>query len=90
MKLSLTRAIIDAIHSGRLPAARTIADPVFGIGVVTECPGVPGEVLTPRNAWADKAAYDATARKLSGLFAANFRQYQEQVDREVKEAGPRI
>jgi phosphoenolpyruvate carboxykinase (ATP) len=90
MKLSLTRAIIDAIHSGRLAAARTVADPVFGIGVITDCPGVPPEVLTPRNAWADKAAYDATARKLAGLFATNFRQYQEQVDREVKEAGPRI
>jgi phosphoenolpyruvate carboxykinase (ATP) len=90
MKLSLTRAIVDAIHSGRLAEARTAADPVFGIGVITDCPGVPPDVLTPRNAWSDKAAYDATARKLAGLFAANFRQYQEQVDREVKEAGPRI
>ncbi len=90
MKLSLTRAIIDAVHSGVLAAARTVADPVFGFGVITDCPGVPSDVLTPRNAWADKAAYDAAARKLAGLFAANFRQYQEQVDREVKEAGPRI
>ncbi len=33
-------------------------DPVFGFDVVTECPGVPAEILWPRNTWADKAAYD--------------------------------
>ncbi len=54
MKLSLTRAIIDAIHSGKLATARTVPDPVFGISVVTERPGVPKEVLTPRDTWADK------------------------------------
>ena len=42
-------------------------DPVFGFDVVTECPGVPGEILLPRETWADKAAYDATARKLAGF-----------------------
>src|SRR5438876_2493845 len=41
MKLSLTRAIIDAIHAGVLANAPTLRDPVFGFDVVTECPGVP-------------------------------------------------
>ena len=68
---------------------RIVPDPVFGVGVVTECPGVPREVLTPRDAWADKAAYDATARNLAGLFRKNFRQYEDQVARDVKDAGPR-
>jgi phosphoenolpyruvate carboxykinase (ATP) len=90
MKLSLTRAIIDAIHSGQLAIVRTIPDPVFGIGVVAECPGVPGDVLTPRDTWADRAGYDTTARKLAGLFLANFRQYADGVATEVKEAGPRV
>ncbi len=47
MKLANTRAIIDAIHSGALAGAKTVRDPVFGFGVVTECPGVP-----PRNSLA--------------------------------------
>src|SRR6516225_5992134 len=75
MKLSLTRAIIDAIHSGQLAKAQTVPDPVFGIGMVSECAGVPREVLTPRDTWKDKASFDATAKKLAGLFRDNFRQY---------------
>jgi phosphoenolpyruvate carboxykinase (ATP) len=89
MKLSLTRAIIDAIHSGQLATVRTNPDPVFGVGAVAECPGVPREVLTPKDSWADKAAYEATARKLAGLFRDNFRKYEDKVAKDVKEAGPR-
>jgi phosphoenolpyruvate carboxykinase (ATP) len=89
MKLSLTRAIIDAIHSGQLATIASNPDPVFGVGIVAECPGVPREVLTPRATWSDKTAYDATARKLAGLFLANFRQYEDKVAREVKEAAPK-
>ena len=79
----------DAIHSGQLAAAKTTSDPVFGFGVVAECPGVPREVLTPRETWADKSSYDATARKLAGLFRDNFRQYEDKVAADVKDAGPR-
>ncbi len=90
MKLSLTRAIMDAIHSGHLASVRTIPDPVFGLGVLTECPGVPREVLVPRDTWTDKGSYDATARKLAQLFVENFRPYADQASREVQQAGPRL
>ena len=45
MKLKLTRAIINAIHSGELAQAETARDPVFGFAVPTACPGVPAEIL---------------------------------------------
>jgi phosphoenolpyruvate carboxykinase (ATP) len=89
MKLALTRAVVDAIHSGTLADAPTTPDPVFGVATVTACAGVPGEVLVPRESWAGKAAYDATARKLAGLFAENFRQYESLASAEVRQAGPR-
>jgi phosphoenolpyruvate carboxykinase (ATP) len=88
MKLSLTRSIIDAIHSGQLATARTVPDPVFGIAVVAECPGVPREVLIPRDTWVDKAGYDATARKLAKLFIANFKAYESGASAEVRAAAP--
>jgi len=88
MKLKLTRAIITAIHSGELKQAPTQPDPVFGFAVPTACAGVPAEILIPRNTWADKASYDATAKKLAGLFRSNFEKYADRASAEVKAAGP--
>lgn len=89
MKLSYTRAIIEAIHSGALREAPTAMDETFGLAVPTECPGVPSEILIPKNTWSDKAAYEATARKLAGLFKKNFAAYAGGVSAAVAAAGPR-
>ena len=86
IKLAHTRAIVDAIHSGALVNAKTARDPIFGLDVITECPNVPSEILIPRNAWPDKAAYEAMARKLAGLFQANFEKYKDEVGAEVEAA----
>src|SRR5262245_36469759 len=88
IKLAHTRAILDAIHGGALAKAKTKRDPVFGFDVVTECPGVSPEILWPRDTWADKAAYDATAKKLARLFVDNFKQYESGASAEVRQASP--
>lgn len=90
MKLAYTRKMVDAIHNGSLASVQTIIDPVFGLAVPTSCPGVPDEILTPRNTWADKDAYDATARKLASLFMKNFKSFADQASEEVRAAGPKI
>jgi len=77
MKLSHTRAIIDAIHSGELTKAPTVTDPVFGLAVPQACPGVPSEILNPRNAWKDPQAYDQAAAQLAQLFKDNYQQYAQ-------------
>ena len=51
-------------------------------------PGVPDEVLFPRNTWADKEAYDATARRIAGMFHENFAKYADGVSEAVRNAGP--
>jgi len=89
ISLKHTRAIIDAIHSGALVDAKTRRDSVFGFDVVTECPNVPAEILIPRNAWTDQAAYDAAAKKLAGLFQKNFEKYAAGVPQSVRNAGPK-
>jgi phosphoenolpyruvate carboxykinase (ATP) len=88
ISLKNTRAIIDAIHSGALGESKTQRDPVFGFDVVTQCPGVPAEILVPRNAWADKTAFDSMAKKLADLFRSNFKTYESGANAEVKAAGP--
>jgi len=90
MKLGYTRAIVDAIHSGELRDAPTITDKLFGFEVPLECSGVPNELLTPRATWSDKNAFDATARKLAGLFVENFRQYADGASKSVLDAGPKL
>jgi phosphoenolpyruvate carboxykinase (ATP) len=88
IRLGHTRAILDAIHSGALAEAKRQRDPVFGFEVVGECPNVPNEILIPQNAWSDRAAYEATAKKLAELFTKNFASYEAGVSAEVKGAGP--
>jgi phosphoenolpyruvate carboxykinase (ATP) len=90
MKLAYTRAIVDAIHSGTLAGLPTQVDPIFGLAIPRSCPGVPDEILVPRNTWGDKAAYDATCRKLARLFADNFQHYEDVAGRAVADAGPRV
>lgn len=90
MSLDHTRAIIDAIHSGALAEAPTVEDPLFGLAVPTACPGVPHEILVPKNTWADKSAYDKTARKLASLFKENFAQYESKASEAIRGAGPRL
>jgi phosphoenolpyruvate carboxykinase (ATP) len=46
-------------------------------------------MLRPREAWADKAAYEETAKKLAGLFIKNFETYAGGASAEVKAAAPR-
>ncbi len=89
IKLAQTRAIIDGIHGGILNDAPTVEEPFFGLQVITECPGVPSEILTPRKTWKDTAKYDETAAKLADLFQDNFQGYADGVSPEVLAAGPR-
>jgi phosphoenolpyruvate carboxykinase (ATP) len=76
MKLAYTRAIVNAIHASTLSSAPTATEPIFGLHVVTQCPGVPVDLLQPRRAWSDPAAYDASARKLFESFERNYRAFQ--------------
>ena len=89
-RLDHTRAIIDAIHEGSLAGARFESDDVFGLAVPDSVPGVPSELLQARAAWDDKEAYDATARKLAGMFVKNFEKFSDEASAEVLEAAPRI
>jgi phosphoenolpyruvate carboxykinase (ATP) len=86
--LRYTRAILDAIHAGALNSAPTAIEPFFGLQVVTECPGVPAELLVPRNAWADGESYDVAAQELADLFRKNFETYADGVSPSVLAAGP--
>jgi len=72
MDINLTREIVNAALSGQLEDVEYVEDTTFHIAIPKRCPGVPSDVLFPRNTWADKEAYDARARKLAHDFSAHF------------------
>jgi len=76
MSLKHTRALLSAALNGTLNNATFAVDPVFGLEVPQSCGDVPTSILNPREAWADKAAYDAKAAHLKGLFEANYSKFQ--------------
>lgn len=89
IRLSYTRALVRAALHGVLDDIDTVTDPVFGLAVPVRAPGVPSEVLRPRDTWADPAAYDAAAAKLAGMFRENFERFAPDLPPEVVAAGPR-
>lgn len=89
MKIAHTRAMVTAILDGRLRDVATEAHPIFGLHLPTTCPGVPADVLNPRNTWADKDAYDAKAKDLAKRFVDNFKQFTDKVDASVVTSGPK-
>jgi phosphoenolpyruvate carboxykinase (ATP) len=88
MQLPYTRAMIRAALEGKLDRVATAADPVFGVQVPREVPGVPSEVLDQRATWPDSQQYDVQAAKLAGMFRNNFEQFAGQVSDAVRKAGP--
>ncbi|PKM97747.1 MAG: phosphoenolpyruvate carboxykinase (ATP) [Elusimicrobia bacterium HGW-Elusimicrobia-3] len=75
MSIKHTRALLNSALDGALAKVKFSKDPVFGFEIPAECPGVPAEVLNPRETWADKALYDAKCKELAGLFAENFKKF---------------
>lgn len=88
MKLAHTRAMISAALEGKLDEVEYEAHPVFGLSMPKTCPGVPAEVLNPRNTWADKNAYDQKANELAEAFNKNFDRFASQASEEILSARP--
>jgi len=77
MKLAYTRALLRAALSGELDSVEFVTEPIFGLSIPTECPGVPAEILNPRQTWRDPSAYDAKATELRNMFEANFKKFTD-------------
>ena len=89
MKLGYTRAMVTAALTGAIEKSEFVTDPTFGVQVPTSIEGVPAELLIPANTWEDKAAYEASCKKLAQSFAENFRKHTH-MSPEVAAAGPKV
>jgi phosphoenolpyruvate carboxykinase (ATP) len=90
MPIKATRALLNAALDGSLAHAEMRIDPHFKFRVPVAVPGVDAKILNPRETWADKAAYDAQARKLVGMFRDNFKKFEAHVAADVLAAAPEL
>ena len=74
ISIKWTRALLNAALAGELDEGKVEHEvqPILKLKMPKACPGVPSDILNPRNAWADAAAYDAQAEKLRDMFRDNF------------------
>ena len=86
MKLRYTRAMLHAALDGGLNDIEFVTEDAFNLSIPVSCPGVPTELLHPRNAWADKQAYDQQAEMLASKFEENFAKFD--APENVRAAGP--
>ena len=89
MPIKATRALLNAALDGSLNDVEFRRDPNFGFDVPVSVPGVEHRILNPRDTWAHKDEYDATAAKLVKLFNDNFAKFAPHVEQSVRDAAPR-
>jgi phosphoenolpyruvate carboxykinase (ATP) len=82
-----TRAMVSAALNGALSNANYTPHPIFRILMPDEVPGVPSEILNPRNAWQNPRDYDQQAQELARRFIENFEQFTA-ARPEIVAAGP--
>ena len=80
ISIAHTRAIVSAVVEGKLREVSTHRDPVFGVEIPDQVPGVPAEVLDPRSAWPNPEDYDRQAAKLRKMFDDNYGHVEEGSD----------
>ena len=88
IKLSYTRAILDAIHQGAFDNVEMVTDEQFGFQIPVTCPAVPPEVLLPWKTWSSEQEYEEAKQVLIGLFQDNFEQFASGVNPAILQAGP--
>ena len=62
MKLKYTRAMITGALEGDLDKVGYRTHSIFGVNIPTTCPGVPSEVLSPRETWKNDVGYYEKAK----------------------------
>jgi phosphoenolpyruvate carboxykinase (ATP) len=88
MPIRVTRKLLNAVLDGSLAKVSFRKDPNFGVSVPVTVEGIEPDVLDPVKTWADKKAFDETAKKLVEMFRKNFLKFEANVDSAVKAAQP--
>ena len=90
LSLKYTRSLITAVLEGDLNNVEYSTHEIFGLAMPTECKNVPSEILSPKNTWEDKSAYDSKANELAQAFNSNFDKYSDFASQEMLDSAPKL
>ncbi|WP_345976634.1 phosphoenolpyruvate carboxykinase (ATP) [Sulfurimonas sp. HSL3-7] len=91
MSIKDTRACINAILDGSINNSEFDTTKTFRLQVPKTLGDINPNVLNPRNAWADKDAFDTQRDKLAEMFINNFTKYMtEDSEFDYSQAGPKV
>ncbi len=85
--LKYTRLMVDAAINGGFKDIEFVHDEIFNLDIPVKVPGVPDELLIPKNLWKDTEEYQKVAIDLSRKFKENFHRFKE-ASEEIVQAGP--
>ena len=85
-----TRALLNAVLSGKLDSVKYGRDTIFGFEIPKSCPDVPDNVLEPWYSWPSRQEYDKRYIDLAARFQENFSKFTENIPQQVIDAGPKV
>lgn len=88
MPIAATRALLQGALDGSLAQGSFRIDQSFGLCIPESAPGVQSQMLDPIQTWSSRENFDRMAKRLVGMFEANFRVLAPFVDQQVLDAQP--
>jgi len=88
ISLKHTRKLISSVLDGDLDDVSFTNFDVFDLAIPSFCNNIPGDLLHPRNSWADKEEYDQKRIELAELFNKNFEKFESQVSQNIRNSAP--
>lgn len=89
ISLQYTRAMITAALNGSLGDAKFRTHSIFDAEIPIACPGVPSEILSPRETWKDDISFYKKVNELAGKFNENFEKFKEFSNEEIRAGAPK-
>ena len=80
--------MISAALNGVLENVGYRTHSIFGAEIPLTCPGVPSELLSPRETWKDDKGFYTQANSLVEKFQKNFEKFEEFANDEIMEGSP--
>lgn len=84
--LHITRQIIRKIQAGDVNNTKLVKDEIFGLDIPESIEEVPRSMLSPQEAWEDKAAFEKDAKNLAKSFHSQMKNFGSFYDTNIKGA----